>query len=171
MQGSFSSQKQARADSSYYNINLHLAHIWPKEEAHWLYAEYGVKKTPNKPYAQRIYQLETKQDGKLYMHSYDLKNQEAFIGKWKKPAAFDSLDLNELVAHPGCSLLFHKNGKEFTGETQGKNCKRTLGNTAYSTYKMTIAENEIMNLFRGFDKNDTLVWGKPKSGYVLKKQT
>ena len=57
MQGSFNSQTQADQDSTYYNISLHMYPIW-QEKGNWLYVEQALNRMQDKPYRQRIYEVD-----------------------------------------------------------------------------------------------------------------
>jgi hypothetical protein len=56
MTGSFSSQEQAAADTSRYDIRLEMAPIWTDHpNGKWFYVEQAVAWSLEKPYRQRVY--------------------------------------------------------------------------------------------------------------------
>ncbi|MDT7832785.1 CpcT/CpeT family chromophore lyase [Flavobacteriaceae bacterium S356] len=56
MQGSFNSEAQAKIDSSYYNISLHMYPIW-RDKGNYLYVEQALNSMQNRPYRQRVYKV------------------------------------------------------------------------------------------------------------------
>ena len=58
MTGTFSSAQQALEDQTYFDITLHMVPIWKNSEGHFLYVEQAVSSQQDKPYRQRVYQLE-----------------------------------------------------------------------------------------------------------------
>jgi CpeT protein len=58
MTGKFSSEKQAKTDTNYFNISLVMSRIWlDRNDGIWLYVEQAQSTKPNKPYRQRVYRL------------------------------------------------------------------------------------------------------------------
>lgn len=96
MTGSFDSSEQATSDDSYYNISLHMYPIWTSKDGHWLYVEQALNSNQNKPYRQRIYQLEKLENGKFSSKVYTLENPKEAIGKWERPGYFDQFDTSIL---------------------------------------------------------------------------
>jgi len=93
MQGSYSSQEQAEADSSYFNISLHMYPIWQaKSGSRWLYVEQALFSKQDQPYRVRIYELKSVDANTIESKVYKLKNQERFIGHWKDASFFDEFD-------------------------------------------------------------------------------
>ena len=76
MQGSYNSEKQSIADSTYYNISLHMYPIW-KEKGNWLYVEQAMNSMQEKPYRQRVYEVKrnaaTKTSNKYISTKYIIK--------------------------------------------------------------------------------------------------
>ena len=56
MQGSYNSELQAAADSTYFNISLHMYPIW-EEKGNYLYVEQALNARQDSPYRQRIYEV------------------------------------------------------------------------------------------------------------------
>ena len=169
MTGSFDSSEQATADDSYYNISLHMVPIWKSRGGHWLYVEQALKSNQDKPYRQRIYQLEKLENGKFSSKVYTLENPEAAIEKWKRPGYFDQFDMSILKEREGCAVILEKKGNSYTGSTNEKDCKSTMRGASYATSIVTIKPNEIVSWDRGFNAKDEHVWGAEKAGYIFKR--
>ncbi|MEM7185206.1 MAG: chromophore lyase CpcT/CpeT, partial [Bacteroidota bacterium] len=104
MQGSFNSEKQSLADSSYYNISLHMYPIW-KDKGNFLYVEQALNSRQNNPYRQRVYEVARWDDTHLSSAVYTLPNDSLWIGKWRTPEAFDSITPNDLELREGCAVI------------------------------------------------------------------
>jgi len=169
MQGSYNSEKQALADSTYYNISLHMYPIW-NEKGNWLYVEQALNAMQDKPYRQRIYEVKRNEDGVLASYVYTIKGDSLWIGKWKTPSVFDTLTIEQLVLRDGCEvLLTQENDTLFSGKTRDKTCESSLRGAAFATSKVTISPMGIASWDQGFDQNDTQVWGATEGGYVFDK--
>ena len=84
MIGSFSSAKQAKKDTAFYDITLQMYPIWEnRKDGNWLYVEQSLSKKPEKPYRQRVYKIEKVDDELFRSIVYTLPNPKDFIGKYK----------------------------------------------------------------------------------------
>ena len=169
MQGSFNSEKQSLADSTYYNISLHMYPIW-KEKGHWLYVEQAMNVVQDKPYRQRIYEVKRLNDSILASYVYTLPNDSLWIGKWKTLAAFDSLSPNQLQMRKGCEVILSKTSEStFSGKTQDGTCESVLRGASYAMSAVKITPSKIESWDQGFDTEGNQVWGATKGGYVFDK--
>lgn len=169
MQGSYNSEAQAKADSSYYNISLHMYPIW-KDKGSFLYVEQALNSRQDKPYRQRVYEVTRVNDSTFSSSIYTLPSDSLWIGKWKTPTAFDSIAKTDLTLRNGCEVLLKRLGdNHFKGETGATSCKSTLRGASYATSEVEIKENQIISWDRGFDAEGNHVWGAEKAGYVFDK--
>lgn len=84
MIGSYNSADQAKKDTSYYDITLHMYPIWNDDmSAKWLYVEQAVTANPDQPYRQRVYKLKTNADQSISSYVYTLDKPDEYVGKWK----------------------------------------------------------------------------------------
>ena len=168
MQGHYSSEKQSKADTSYFNISLRMLPIW-KNKGHYLYVEQAIFAKQDKPYRVRIYKLT--QNGKtITSQIYTLKNEKDWIGKWRTPEAFDALTENDIELKQGCEVVLQRLEKnKFAGQTGIKTCPSELRGASYATSKVTVLKDQILSWDQGFDKDDKQVWGAVKAGYVFDK--
>lgn len=171
MTGSFNSSAQAAADSTYYDISLHMYPIWRSKKGNWLYVEQAVTSNPTKPYRQRVYQLEQVNSTEFISRVYLLDAPEKYVGKWRRPSYFNSLDESILTEKIGCEVYLkkQKNGT-FKGSTDGKNCSSTMRGANYASSIVEIGISVIESWDQGFDSEDKQVWGAEKGGYIFKKQ-
>ncbi|WP_298222670.1 chromophore lyase CpcT/CpeT [Flavobacterium sp.] len=169
MQGTYSSEKQSVADTSYYNISLRMVPIW-KNKGHYLYVEQALFKKQDKPYRVRIYKVSQRGADEFISEIHTLKNEKDWIGKWKTPEAFDALSENDIELKSGCEVVLKRIGKnKFSGSTGAKTCPSELRGASYATSKVTITPEQILSWDQGFDKNDQQVWGATKAGYIFDK--
>ena len=169
MQGSFNSEKQSLADSTYYNISLHMYPIW-KERGHWLYVEQAMNSMQDKPYRQRIYEIKRNEKGQLASYVYTLPQDSLWIGKWKTPEAFEKIKENDLTIRDGCEVLLKKTAEAtFEGKTQNGTCESVLRGATYAMSAVKITSAGIESWDQGFDAENNQVWGATKGGYVFDK--
>ena len=169
MQGSFNSEKQALADSTYYNISLHMYPIWEKK-GNWLYVEQAMNAMQDKPYRQRIYELKRNENGQLASYVYAIPADSLWIGKWKTPQAFDSLSVGQLMLRTGCEVLLNKTSEGlFEGKTQDATCESSLRGASYAMSTVRISVKGIESWDQGFDSDGKQVWGATKGGYIFDK--
>ena len=170
MQGSYSSEEQSQNDSDYYNISLEMKKIWTdKPSGYWFYVEQALAEKKNQPYRQRIYHLVI-EDGLIKSKIYLLPNEKVFIGGWKNTELFDNLSPDSLDERIGCEVIITKQDeKTFSGSTVEKNCPSNLRGASYATTEVTISENTLISLDRGYNDKDEQVWGAKDVGYIFKK--
>lgn len=169
MQGSFNSEKQALADSTYYNISLHMYPIW-KDKGLFLYVEQALSLAQERPYRQRIYELVKVNDSTIASKVYTIPNDSLYIGKWKTPESFNKLTLNDLQLRTGCEVLLNRiEPNYYAGKTGHKTCESTLRGASYATSEVEIWANKIISWDRGFDADGNHIWGAEKGGYIFDK--
>ena len=171
MTGSFSSEKQAKKDSTYYNITLKMYPIWEdRKEEHWLYVEQAVATAQNRPYRQRVYKIERAGENVFRSIVYTLPNPKRFVGKWSTPEAFNAITPDSLTLRDDCAVYMKRMARKyFKGETKIGSCKSSLRGATYATSQVEVFKNKIVSWDRGFDNDDEQVWGAEKGGYIFDK--
>lgn len=169
MQGSFNSERQSLADSTYYNISLHMYPIW-KEKGNWLYVEQAMNSMQDKPYRQRVYEIKRNEKGQLASYVYTIPNDSLWIGKWKTPETFNELSREKLVLRKGCEVLLTKKSSTiFFGKTQNGTCASTLRGASYAMSAVEITSMAIKSWDQGFNSEGKQVWGATEGGYIFDK--
>lgn len=169
MQGSFNSEKQSIADSTYFNISLHMYQIW-EDKGNYLYVEQALNSMQNKPYRQRVYEITRINDSIFSSAIYTLPADSLWVGKWKDPPAFDSISKQDLTLRNGCEVLLkRKSVNNYDGKTGVKTCESSLRGAAYATSEVAIFSDKIVSWDRGFDAEGNHVWGAEKGGYIFNK--
>ncbi len=173
MEGTFTSEVQAKSDSDYYNIHLQMSAIWERsEDGYWLYVEQAMASRLTQPYRQRIYHLYRQDDITLVSKVYEINAPMRFAGAHGNPDLLKGLTKDSLIDRQGCAIYLRKdkNGN-FSGATPGKECLSSLRGAAYATSEVVINEDKLISWDRGWDKNDKQVWGAEKGGYhFIKKE-
>lgn len=169
MTGSFNSERQAKIDTNYRDVTIHMYPIWPEREGTWLYVEQSLSDNQEEPYRQRIYKLSRENDSTLRCDIYTIPNAGLWACKWQAPEFFDRLLLETIAIREGCEVLIHKVDDIFIGKTIGKNCPSDLQGATYVTSEVEISNNRIVTWDRGFNELDSLVWGAKEGGYEFDK--
>lgn len=169
MAGNYSSSRQAGRDTTYSDYTRRLVPIWSEREGYWLYSEQSLSDSLENPLNQYIYRLSRENDSLLRSDVYTFPNAEIWIGKWEAPEFFDRLLLETIALRRGCEVIFQKVDDKFVGKTVGKNCPNDLLGAVYTTTEIEISKNRMISWERGFNENDSLMWGSQKGGYVFDK--
>jgi hypothetical protein len=169
MTGTFNSAAQAARDSNYYDITLHMYPIWPDRPGAWLYVEQAVTASQNKPYRQRIYQLEKIDRQTFVSKVYTIQNEKDYVNAWKTPEVFSKLPLESIELKSGCEVVLKRSGKLFTGATGDKTCPSELRGASYATSKVTVYPDKIVSWDQGFNAEGVQVWGAAQGGYEFLK--
>ncbi len=169
MTGTFSSTVQAEQDSDYYAISLVMTPVWQERYPgqHWLYVEQALVSRMDKPYRQRIYQVEALLDGRFRSAVYLLPDEEASIGKYADPPFFDQWEPEDLDLREGCAVYLTLVDGSYTGATKGQDCQSSLRGARFASSMVTISRDRIISWDQGFDAAGTQVWGAEKGGYVF----
>lgn len=173
MVGSFNSEKQAKEDSSYFNIRLDMVEIWEStDEDFWLYVEQAVNKAEAKPYRQRVYHLEKIEEDQFQSSIYKIDSAHWFTGLKHKPELEGKLKMENISLLEGCKILLVTTnaGDEFVGQTEKGKCLNAWGKAKYATSAVLIKKDRMISWDQGWDENDIQVWGAEKGGYVFMKE-
>lgn len=170
MTGSFNSAEQAAEDSSYFNISLHMYPIWESRAGNWLYVEQALNEMQEKPYRQRIYEVEQTGEQTFKTTVYTLTNPDETVGKWKTPAWFDQFDESILEEREGCGVYLVKTALGcYQGSTRKGECESSLHGASYATSVVSICDGVLNSWDQGFNANHEQVWGATEGGYLFKK--
>jgi len=170
MIGSFNSAKQAGEDSAYFDISLEMSRIWAEQDAGiWLYVEQAVTAAKQRPYRQRVYQLQ-QIDEKTYSSTvYSLPQQERFVGAYTDSVGMGELTPDSLILLTGCDIRMVWEGEKFEGKTGDTSCRNSFGDAAYATSIVTVTANQLRSWDQGWNEAGEQVWGAEKGPYVFDK--
>jgi hypothetical protein len=170
MTGSFHSGAQAKTDTSYFDISLHMYPIWEADaNAYWLYVEQAMTTALNRPYRQRVYKIYG-EGGKLVSKVYEIKSANKFINGWKNKELLTHLTPDSLIDRQGCAIYLTKAVNLYKGSTPGKECLSSLRGASYATSEVEIFSDKLLSWDRGWSAADKQVWGAEKGGYIFIKQ-
>jgi CpeT protein len=171
LSGSYTSAAQAKADPEYFEVHLHMTPIWTsRSDGQWLYVEQAMATALDKPYRQRVYRVTDSDDGAVVSMVFELPNAVDRVGAWRTPAAFEVDSPDKLVGREGCLIRLEPSGEAWVGSTNGKDCLSSLRGASYATSEVKIFDGRLETWDRGFDANDTQVWGAKKGPYVFVKE-
>lgn len=168
MTGNFSSQKQAAADTNYFNIHLAMVPIWKERtDGKWLYVEQASASKLDKPYRQRVYRLQQLPNGLFTSDIYTIENAIAFAGLQNDPAKQSQLTFDKIALKEGCTVTLKKENDIYTGGTHAQDCPSDLLGAKYTTTTIVLKKGELISWDQGFDGSGKQVWGATKGGYVF----
>jgi CpeT protein len=171
MTGSYSSEAQSKADSSYFDIRLQIVPCWKnKKSEKWFYVEQAMSTSIDSPYRQRVYQLKKVNDTTISSTIYTIKGGSKYYGDFKKDEPLKGVPLDSLEIRPGCAVFLHKVGKKkYAGSTNKSDCASNLRGAAYATSIVKVGKKKLVSWDQGFDKEGKQVWGAVKGGYEFVK--
>lgn len=173
MQGSYSSEAQARRDTAYFDVRLRVARIWRRRtDAAWLYVEQALASMQGKPYRQRIYRLRQLSDSTFESAVFTLREPLRFAGEWRGENLLKNITPDSLTERQGCAVaLLRKKDGTYTGGTTGTGCPSDLRGAAYATSEIVLYPDKMLTWDRGFDTSGRQAWGAMKGGYEFIKRT
>ena len=171
MAGSFSSQQQAEADSTFFDIRLEMLPIWTaRTDGRWLYVEQAAATSLEQPYRQRIYHLVRRNDSTFSSAVYEFAEPLRFAGAWRTPDLFDPLTPDSLEVREGCAIILHPLGDTaFAGRTIDGDCLSDYRGASHATSEVVITARYLETWDRGWDSTGVQVWGAEKGGYLFRK--
>lgn len=171
MTGSFNSYEQARLDTNYYKIDLHMYPIWEDKEPGWFYVEQALSSSPEKPYRQRIYKLTQIDAASFESAIYLLKDETAAIGKWQDSKFFDTWTKEDLSLKNGCAVYLKKARENmYLGSTLYGTCESNLKGASFATTRVLISKEGIDSWDQGFDMQGQQVWGAEHGAYQFRRK-
>ncbi len=170
MVGYFENESIRTSDSTTVEQSLRVVPIWENREGHFLYAEQFESDLPSKPQFQKIYKIESDQNGGFVSNVYTLQDASTAIGQWAAPMFFDKYIIGDLIIEEGCTIYITRHGDgSYSGSTRMDQCKTTLNGATYKTSTIKLREDSFMNWEKGFDKSGNQIWGKELGTSVFKR--
>jgi len=171
MDGSYTSAAQAKADSSYFEIELEMVRIWPKRrDGAWFYVEQATAASKEKPYRQRVYHLREVNDSTFISRILTIKGGAAYYGGYKDVMRLAPLSPDSLVALEGCDITLHLRANCYGGSTVEGRCPSTREGATFTTSEVMLHPDRMVSWDRGWDSKGTQVWGATKGGYIFLKR-
>jgi len=167
--GRFDSSAQAAADARYFAVQLHTCRIdVPELGEQVLYVEQAMMTALDQPYRQRVYAIADREDGAVVSVVNELVQPERFVG-FCDLGATDQAGIMPIAADiaplPGCAVTLTATDDGFSGSTDGKACLNDHNGAVYATSEVTLTDAGIDSWDRGYDANDTQVWGAVAGAY------
>lgn len=167
--GSFSNSEQALADSSYYDITLHMCPIWDHTDEAWFYVEQSETIVPHRPFRQQIYKIEALDDSTFVCKVFIFNNPELFVGRWNEPDFFNHFDYSIISPLTGCDIILHFKNNILHGRSEQGTCVTKYRGASYVTTEIVITTDKFLSWDRGFDEHGNQIWGKNQGGYDFRR--
>lgn len=175
MTGVFANIEQAEADpEAYSNVRMNVVPVWTdRRDGVWLYAERAVAIDPTRPYRQFVYHLTELSPGTVRIGVFELPGDpQQYAGDWAQIDPLGELQPRDLLSRPECTIrLKLEDDGMFIGETIGKGCPSTREGAAFTTTKLMVSDEVVVIWDRGFDAEESQVWGPLYGGYLFKRLT
>lgn len=171
MEGSYTNAEQAKADTSYMEVEMEMVRIWGKrKDGAWFYVEQAAVDTKDKPYRQRVYHVQEVNDSTFTSDILTIKSGEALYGAYKDPVKLDALRADSLGLLEGCTIRLQHRGNVYVGGTNGRDCANSRNGASYATSEVSLFSNRMVSWDRGYDLAGKQVWGAETGGYIFLKR-
>lgn len=171
MTGSFSSERQAKFDTSYYHVELHMNRIWrTRTDGIWMIVEQAMATNPQAPYRQRVYRIRRVEENMIEIEIYTWKDPKPVIGAWRDSTLVADMSPSDLVQRRGCEVYLQRDEFKFFGSTHGTACTSDIRGASYATSEVNIAEKILTSWDRGFTTDGQQTWGAVKGPYYFLRQ-
>jgi hypothetical protein len=171
MAGSYTSAAQAKADTSYFEIELEMVRIWTKrKDGAWFYVEQATASSKAKPYRQRVYHVKQVNDSTFTSTILTIKGGAAWYGAYADLVKLEQIPMDSLETLQGCDITLIRRGRDYVGSTNGRDCPNKRGEAAYATSEVTLRSDRMISWDRGWNNAGVQVWGAEKGGYIFIKR-
>lgn len=169
LSGHYHNSDQARSDSAYHEVELHITPIWKRSgPRRWFYREESTLPASGKPYLQVIHELQAESDTSFLLDSYMIPGQEQFAGSWRDPASFEALPRDSLFYRKRCTVRLTRigDGHYRSSTMDRKGCTMpTRPDIAYLTMDIEYIRGTLSIWHRSYDFEDRQVKGPRNGGY------
>ena len=173
MEGSFSNELQANKDGRASFHWLHQVRIWPERtDGIWLYSELNQTGQEGTPLQQVVYRINDNLSGGIIMESYRLPGSlNRYLGDWRAPREFNSVDRMTLDPMPSCNINLTRNAKgALAGSSRGQGCPSMLPGSNYQRTKLRIGSLGLTLWLTGFNQAGAVVFSPGSEGMDMIKQ-
>jgi hypothetical protein len=169
MAGPWTSAELAARDSTYLDIRSVNVRIWqgdPEYSGAWFYTESARPSAPTTPYRQNVFNLVAQEDGTVHAYQYRVRAPERFAGAALANRAPEGLTLDDLIALPGCTLVWHREpGGRFVGGMRPRACRNKFRGATWMDGSSWIEPGRFYTWDRGMNDAGEQVWGPTRAGY------
>ena len=155
LSGHYSNHDQAQLEpSSFSHIHIYFRPLpWNAFQGPWFYSEQSYDYDPWRPYRQGMHHLVVFDDH-ILMENYGLRRGLRCAGGGSRPELLSGLDRDDLLARPGCAMVFRaKNNGSYGGEVE-TGCRCLIprdGQMTYLVSEVEFDEHHWTSRDRGFD--------------------
>lgn len=170
IEGSYSSEKQSRSDSSFANQRLEVRRIWmDRTDGVWFVMERFHADSSTSPLQQRVLHIHGVEENLTEMRVFAWKNPSKTIGLWKNTDVASQFSDSDLRVLRGCEMYLQRDATSFFGGTHGMACSSIPG-TSYTSITVRIADQGLAFWERGYSADNKQIFGSEKGPYYYLKQ-
>ena len=170
IEGSYSSEKQSRSDSSFANQRLEVRRIWmDRTDGVWFVMERFQADSSTSPLQQRVIHIHGVEENLTEMRVFAWKNPSKTIGLWKNTDGASQFSDSDLRVLRGCEMYLQRDATSFFGGTHGMACSSIPG-MSYTSITVRIADQGLAFWERGYSADNKQIFGSEKGPYYYLKQ-
>ena len=174
MVGKFSTLIVPENDPSEYDIQRVVVPIWlDRKDGPWLYVEEAPLDQTFDPTRQLVLNLRLGYHGEVMCEMYALPGDPfEYANAWLEPDPLSGLTPQRCHRRPGCTIELSLQGQDvYLGSTTGRGCEDPYFGSAYITIHQQIGVVGMTRWVRGFQDDDSLMWGTPDRPIVFRRVT
>ena len=145
-------------------MRLRVARLWPElgDDVYWFYLEYVDPADESRVIRQRLTHG-VREGTKAYTIDYAFPGDpKTFVGEWRKPKPFASVDPSKLEPLPGCKTSwFVQHDAIVSAGTEGNECRGDGPAGTHEHADWWLGSNFLRHWFRQLDAADNQVSGLP----------
>ncbi len=144
-------------------VRLRVARLWPERaDDYWFYLEYVDPKDESKVFRQRITHGVREVDRVVLIDYAFPADPKSFLGEWRKPHPFASVDPLKLKAMPGCRTAWLvQHDAIVSGGTETNTCQGDGPAGTHEHVDWWLGSSFLRHWFRQLDSAGNQVGGLP----------
>ena len=136
-------------------MRLRVARLWPEhEDEYWFYLEYVDPKDDSRVFRQRLTHGVREGDRAILIDYAFPADPKTFVGEWRKPHPFASVDRMKLKPMPGCrSFWLVQHDAIVSGGTETDDCRGDGPEGTHEHADWWLTSSGLRHYFRQLDRN------------------
>jgi len=177
IEGSYSSEKQSKVDTSYSHQRIEIRRIWmDRTDGMWFTFERYMPERDSLVLEQVVLHIHGVEENLTEVRVFAWKAPSSSIGLWKQPERADEFRLTDLVLRRGCEWYLQRDQTTYFGGTHGMACKPAnqavtgAFKASYGTTSVRIGDQGLVIWERGYSADNQQILGSAKGPYYYLKQ-
>ena len=177
IEGSYSSEKQSKVDSTYAHQRIEIRRIWmERTDGIWFTFERYMANKDSTILEQSVLHIQGVEENLTEVRVFSWKAPSQTVGLWKTPDKASGFEMGDLSLRRGCEWYLQRDQATYFGGTHGMACvpyvRGESGSVtvSYATTSIRIGDQGIVLWERGYSADNQQILGSGKGPYYYLKQ-